>query len=129
MLKSLKNRKAQAVMGEYVVVIFLAVSVVTGMMFYFQRAIQARIRDAREYMVTEVRARTEGSFEGNLYREYEPYYANTVAIVSRNMNDESRLLGGGSSGIFQKYYNETTSVSSNSETAPPRDHELTTPVN
>ena len=128
MLRTLKNKNAQAVMGEYVLVIFLVMAVLTAMTVYFRRAVQARIHDARDYMVTEVRARTTGVFNGNLYREYEPYYGNTSARVFRSTDYEARVLPGGSSGIFQKDYNETVSVQVNSETAPPRDFDLTTPT-
>ncbi|MBN1870028.1 MAG: hypothetical protein JW847_05580 [Candidatus Omnitrophica bacterium] len=128
MLRALKNRNAQAVMGEYVVVIFLVMAVLMAMTMYFKRALQARIHDARDYMVTEVRARSAGSFNGDLYREYEPYYTNTLSNVARAIEFETRLLPSGSSGIFQKIFNEILSVSVNSETAPPRDYNLTTPT-
>lgn len=129
MLKSLRNKNAQAVMGEYVLVIFLVMAVLTAMTIYFKRAVQARIHDARDYMVSEVRVRTAGSFDGNLYKEYEPYYGNTVATVFRSMDDQTMILPGASSGIFQKIYNETVAVQVNSETAPPRDFDQTTPTN
>lgn len=129
MLRALKNTNAQAVMGEYVMVIFLVLAVLMAMMVYFRRAVQARIHDARDYMVTEVRARTMGVFDGNLYREYEPYYGNTSATVFRSVDDESRVLPGASSGIFQKVYDSTTVVRVNSETAPPREFDRTTPRN
>ena len=116
-------------MGEYAVVIALAMAVLMMMGVFVRRALQARIHGARDYMVSEVRARTDGVFNGNLYKEYEPYYLNTVAQVSRNYTDDSLLLPAGSSGIFQKTFNEITSIVVNSETAPPRDFNLTTPIN
>ena len=129
MLRVLKNKNAQAVMGEYVLVIFLVMAVLTAMTVYFRRALQARIHDARDYMIGEVRVRTAGVYNGNLYKEYEPYYGNTAARVFRSMDDEIRVLPGGSSGIFQKIYDGTVSVQVNSETAPPQDYDRTTPVN
>lgn len=129
MLRALKNKNAQAVVGEYTIVIFLVMAVVITMAVYFKRAVQARMRDAREYMITEVRERTDGDFNGILYREYEPYYGNTAAVVSRDMNEETRIQPGGSSGIFQKFYNVSVSVDVNSETAPPKDFNRTEPVN
>jgi hypothetical protein len=129
MLKSLKNTKAQAMMGEYAVVIALAMAVLMTMGVFVRRAIQARIHDARDYMVSEVRNRTLGLFNGNLYKEYEPYYINTAAEVTRSHTDTSGLLPGGSSGIFLKTFDETTSATISSETAPPKDFNLTTPIN
>ena len=129
MLKTLRNTKAQAVMGEYVIVIFLVMAVMTSMTIYFKRAVQARIHDARDYMVTEVRERTAGIYTGNLYREYEPYYSNTSATVFKVTDHETMVQSGASSGIFRKVYDERTSVRVNSETAPPREFNRTTPVN
>lgn len=127
MLKLNKNRKAQAVMGEYVVVIAMVVAVIVAMTIYFKRSIQSRIHDARDYMVREVRTRTAGDFAGDLYTGYEPYYGNTISQVSRDVDDRTILLPGGSSGIFIKNYDQTVTMSVNSETAPPRAFDLTTP--
>jgi hypothetical protein len=129
MLKPLKNKNAQAISGEYALLIFLVLAVLGGMSVYFRRAIQARIHDARDYMIGEVRARTAGEFDGNLYKEYEPYYIKTLANVVRRTSDRTTLLPGDSSGIFRKEYDEAVSVVVNSTTAPPRDFERTTPVN
>lgn len=129
MLRHLKNNNAQAVMGEYVLVFFLVMTVMVSMTIYFKRAVQARIYDARNYMVGEVRTRTQGQFDGNLYKWYEPYYANTQAVVTRSMDDTSTLTGGGSSGLFNRVYDQSTAVRVNSETSPPREFQATTPVN
>ncbi|MCK5260181.1 MAG: hypothetical protein KAJ70_03885 [Candidatus Omnitrophica bacterium] len=129
MLKALKNTKAQAVTEEYTIVIFMVMAVLTVMTVYFKRVVQARIHDARDYMVTEVRARTDGIYTGNLYREYEPYYGNTSGTVSRATDSETMVQPGASSGIFRKVYNERTSVWIHSETAPPREFDRTTPIN
>ena len=130
MLRNLNNRRAQAVVGEYVLVIFLVLAVVTGMTVYWKRALQGRIHDARDYMVNSVRQRTAGSFNGDLYLHYEPYYLNTSATVSRSVDHTSRLLPSLplSSGIFVKTINESTAMQVISETAPPRDFNLTTPT-
>lgn len=128
MLKNLSNRQAQAVMGEYVVVIFMVLAVIVAMTVYFKRAIQARLHDARDYMVNDVRQRTAGSYNGELYLHYEPYYTNTIATVARDASSTTRILPGASSGIFRKVIDETTSVQVNSETAPPREFNLTTPT-
>jgi len=129
MLRHINNMRAQAVVGEYALVIFLVLGVITAMTVYFKRGIQARIHGARDYMINDVRARTAGSYGGDLYLEYEPYYTNTDATVTRNIRHTTSLLPGASSGIFQKTIDESTSVEVSSETAPPRDFDLTTPGN
>lgn len=129
MLKQIRNKQAQAVMGEYVLVIFLVIAGIVSMAIYFKRAVQARIHDARDYMVSEVRTRTAGEYDGDLYLEYEPYYINTAATVTRDASDTKSLAPGASSGIFQKIFDETTSVQASSETAPPREFDRTTPQN
>jgi len=128
MLRQIVNNKAQAVMSEYILTIFLVVAVIVAMTIYFKRGVQARIHDARDYMVGEVRVRTAGSFTGNLYKEYEPYYTETNAIVDRDIVDTTRLEPGGSSGIFTKIYDQTIDIRLNSQTAPPKDFNATTPT-
>jgi hypothetical protein len=120
MLRCLKEKKAQAIMGEYAMLFFLVMATVIAMMVYFKRAIQVRIYEAHNYMVEQAQSRTAGDFNGTFYKEYEPYYANTSAIVTRDINEETYLDEGASSGIFRKDYNTTISVAVNSETAPPR---------
>ena len=48
---SLFTRKGQAIMGEYMLVIFVAVGTIVAMTVYFKRAWQARVFDARNYML------------------------------------------------------------------------------
>jgi len=117
-------------MGEYVVVIFLVVTAISTMMIFIRRGMQARIHDARDYMVNEVRERTRGQFAGNLYREYEPYYVNTsVQEIARDARHQKTLTQGGSSGIFGMDVNESTDVSGAvSITLPPSEFDLTTPT-
>ena len=131
MLKILKTKRAQAVMGEYVVVIFLVVTVIGAMTIFFKRAVQARIHDARDYMVKEVRNRTKGEFDGNLYFEYEPYYVNTyVPEIVRDARYNKTLSQGATSGVFVMDMDEKTDVpAAISVTLPPSEHDRTTPKN
>ena len=77
MLKKLiKNKKAQQT-AEYALLISLVVAAVIAMQTYAQRAIQARIRDASDYFVTET------SDLGNT-AQYEPYYLDSSYVVSRD---------------------------------------------
>lgn len=125
MLKYLNNRRAQAVVGEYALVIFLMLGAVVAMTVYFKRGVQARMHDARDYMVDEVRQRSAGSYDGDLYLGYEPYYTNTDATITRDSSSTTNILPGATSGIFKKETNESTTVNVFSETAPPKDFGLT----
>lgn len=127
MIRLRKNEKAQARMIEYAMLFALVMAAAVTMTVYFKRGVQARIYDARNYMISEVRARTAGQFDGNLYMGYEPYYANTSAVIARDVTERTALDEGGSSGIFTKTYDHTVMIAVNSETAPPRDADLTTP--
>ena len=129
MLKHLKNRRAQAVMGEYMLVIFLVLAVIVSMTIYFKRLVQARIHDTRDYMFNEVIIRTAGDFDGNLYKEYEPYYTNVASTITSDVDQTTALVPSLplSSGIYRKVVNEVTSVRSMSETAPPKEFRLTEP--
>ena len=128
---SLGSSTGQAVMGEYVVVIFLVVAVIGAMTIFFKRAVQARIHDARDYMEKEVRERTQGEFDGNLYLEYEPYYVNTyVPQIVREAVYNKTLSQGASSGVFVMGIDEKTDVpAAISVTLPPAAYDRTTPKN
>lgn len=84
---------------------------------FVQRALQARIRDTKIYMIDSVQNITGV----NASYEYEPYYANVSTVVDRNRNEEMQLLGGGATGIFRKIVNAQTQTVTNSEQAPPKD--------
>ncbi|MCA9398114.1 MAG: hypothetical protein KC618_00065 [Candidatus Omnitrophica bacterium] len=119
MFRSLKNKKAQAVSGEYVLLFFLVIGMMTAMSIYFRRTIQARIYDANGTMFNIVKDRTTGlNIVGNLYTEYEPYYANTQSIVERNTATTEELFQGGGAKVS---YDEETIMRTNSVTAPPKD--------
>ncbi|MBI5415884.1 MAG: hypothetical protein HZA29_03615 [Candidatus Omnitrophica bacterium] len=121
MLRYLKTNNAQAVMGEYVLVLFVVVGMVTAMTIYFKRAVQARIVGARDKMFNIVLNRTAGYYTGSIYREYEPYYANTESSAARSEDTRTELLPGATTGIFRKTLDEVTAVQTRSETAPPKD--------
>ena len=108
-------------MGEYVLVFFLVIGMVTAMTIYFKRAVQARIFDTRNTMLNMALNRTEGYFTGNIQAEYEPYYGNTLSTSARQEDTTTNLLPGATTGIFRKITDETTAVQTHSETAPPKD--------
>jgi hypothetical protein len=92
------------------------------MTLYLKRAIQGRYRDARKAMSDVIATRAAGQYIGNFYIEYEPYYLNTTAVVSRAVGSTERLITspGFSSGIYNKEFSEWSETRSNSTTTPPQ---------
>ena len=84
--KFLKNKRAQNT-AEYALLIALVVAGIIAMQTYAQRALQARIHDASEFM-------TQQSFNGSdtTLPQYEPYYLTSSYNVTRDSN-EQQLLG------------------------------------
>ncbi len=79
----LKNRKAQNT-AEYALLIALVVAGVIAMQTYAQRALQARVHDASQYMATQTNV-----IGGNT--QYEPYYMSSNYDVNSNSVDNKRL--------------------------------------
>lgn len=79
--KLLKNKVAQT-MAEYALLISLVVAAVIAMQTYAQRAIQARIRDASQYMAAQTN-------ELGTTNQYEAYYQSSDYDISRNSTDTS----------------------------------------
>ena len=101
----LKNKKAQNT-AEYALLIALVVAGIIAMQTYAQRALQARIHDASQYMAN---ADTLGGLNST---QYEPYYLQTNYNVNTN-SDEVQRLGPGLDGKTvdtnrQRLGNETT---------------------
>ena len=79
----LKNRKAQNT-AEYALLIALVVAGVIAMQTYAQRALQARVHDASNYMASST------SLIGT-NQQYEPYYQQSNYDVVSNSQDNKRL--------------------------------------
>jgi len=121
MLRILKNNRAQAVFGEYLLVFLIVVGFLTAMTIFVKRALQAKVYDARNYMYNTVADRTGDYYNGTVAIEYEPYYLSYNRAVTRGVDNDSNLLPGATTGIFRKTLDQTTSVQTESETAPPRE--------
>ena len=80
----LKNRKAQNT-AEYALLIALVVAGIIAMQTYAQRALQARIHDASQYM-----ANTD-QLAGMNSTQYEPYYLQTNYNINSASVDNKRL--------------------------------------
>lgn len=73
--KLIRNKKAQQT-AEYALLIALVVAAVIAMQTYAQRAIQARIKGASDYLASET------STLGDV-NQYEPYYLRSQYEVDR----------------------------------------------
>lgn len=91
--KLLKNKRAQQT-AEYALLISLVVAAVIAMQTYAQRAIQARIRDASQYMASQTNAL-------GTTNQYEPYYTSSSYEVTKDSTEGS------------VHNNETISLSTN----------------
>ena len=74
--KLIRNKKAQQT-AEYALLIALVVAAVIAMQTYAQRAIQARIKAAADYMTTN------DGLIGTI-NQYEPYYLESMYEVGRD---------------------------------------------
>src|SRR5208337_2462050 len=83
----LKNRKAQNT-AEYALLIALVIAGVIAMQTYAQRALQARIHDASQYMAN---ADSNVSIGLGNSTQYEPYYLNSQYNVGANSAENKRL--------------------------------------
>jgi Flp pilus assembly pilin Flp len=81
--KLIKNKKAQNT-AEYAILISLVVAGIIAMQTYAQRALQARVRDAGQYLATQ-------SSDLGTSVQYEPYYLTTNYTVTRNEEDTQLL--------------------------------------
>lgn len=92
--KLLKNKRAQQT-AEYALLISLVVAAVIAMQTYAQRTIQARIRDASQYLTTQTSAL-------GATNQYEPYYLETDYNIDRN-DSKTEVLSqrADKSGLYQ----------------------------
>ncbi len=86
----LKNRKAQNT-AEYALLIALVVAGVIAMQTYAQRALQARVHDAAQYMAS---ADSNSSIGLGNSTQYEPYYLNSDYNVATQSQDKKLLAQG-----------------------------------
>jgi hypothetical protein len=75
----LKNKKAQNT-AEYALLIALVVAGVIAMQTYAQRALQARVRDAGQFLAS-------GTSALGRTNQYEPYYMRTDYTIDRSSNE------------------------------------------
>jgi uncharacterized protein (UPF0333 family) len=87
MLKRLLKSKRAQNTAEYAILISLVVAGIIAMQTYAQRALQARVRDAGQYL------QQESSAIGNTV-QYEPYYLDTSYNVITSDTQKEVLAAG-----------------------------------
>jgi len=122
------NNKGQSVLAEYVTIFFIAIAAMVGITAFVQRGLQARIHDARNYMIDTVV--NSGACDANCMQatgnsigyEYEPYYMQMFSASSQNAKDNSERTSGNPAALGAIYYralNETTKSTTVSIQLPP----------
>ena len=79
----LKNKKAQNT-AEYALLIALVIAGIVAMQQYAQRALQARVRDASQYMAGQTNSLGSS-------KQYEPYYQSSNYQVQKDSVDKKVL--------------------------------------
>ena len=118
------NNKGQAILSEYVMIFFVVVAAGVAMTTFVQRAYQARIHDARNFMIETVS--NSGACDANCLLaagisgtqipfEYEPYYSYAISNVQQNQQDRSSATSGNAQVIgvtYNKLLDDTTQTNS-----------------
>ena len=105
MLQKLKSHRAQANISEYAITFAVVVATILAMSFYVKRVVQGRIHDGANHIVDRMRLHPE--FKGNIWVQYEPYYAKSDSLTARKAGSDTMLLDETpptSSGIFKKIF-------------------------
>ena len=122
------NNKGQAVMSEYVMIFFVVIAAAVAMTMYVQRALEARIHAARNFMIQTVNnsgacdANCLHATGGNIWYGYEPYYTETVADIQQGQTDTTGATTGNPKvlgGKYLKSLNEDSSAVSTTLQLPP----------
>lgn len=95
--KLMKNKKAQQT-AEYALLISLVVAAIIAMQTYAQRTIQARIRDASQYLANS-------TSELGKTVQYEPYYLTTSYETVRDDTTEQVQTIAGGRAVFNTVEN------------------------
>jgi len=117
---NLKNRRGQGVTVEYAVLFFIVIAAITAMSTYSKRAIQGRVRDARNYVVRQVEpAYANGRTNSQFYFEYEPYYTQTTTDKNElTQTTENQTPWAGHEGKFGTGIASTVTSRTTSNVAP-----------
>jgi hypothetical protein len=132
------NNQGQAVLSEYVMIFFVVIAALVAMTTYVQRGFEARIHDARNLAMNAVvssgacDANCLQATGGNLFYEYEPYYAVSGANVQQDGTDTTGATKGNPQAlgaIYTKSTNESTGTVGVSCQLPPECAGASVPLN
>ncbi|MBF0490972.1 MAG: hypothetical protein HQL15_10280 [Candidatus Omnitrophica bacterium] len=122
------NKRGAASLAEYAIIILVVVAVGMGMTTYVRRSLQARMRDARQYMIASVNTACDASCQqaanivGRGVRgQYEPYYTQVNSAINADSVSTRRLVAteGTNPGNFIVELNSQTQSDSNSKQLSP----------
>ena len=120
------NNKGQSILSEHVMVFFIVVAALVAMTTFVQRGLQARIHDARNFMVNSVNsvcdANCLAATGGKIANEYEPYYAQMLSDQVHNEETNLSATQGNAQvlgAIYFKTSKESTKIISTSVQLPP----------
>jgi hypothetical protein len=127
MFRLLKNKNGQGIAVEYAITFFLVMAFMGAITVYFKRAINARLRDSRNYMaqtvyrmVTTHPTYSANAYVGGLWVEYEPYYMDQQVFSDYQTSQTHTESAPGPTGIVQDVFNDMSRSRSLSEQLPPR---------
>ncbi|MEI7999052.1 MAG: hypothetical protein WCH62_06055 [Candidatus Omnitrophota bacterium] len=126
------NQHGAAAFSEYVVTFFLVVGFIVTMTTYMQRTLQARVHDARTYMINAVsrecgvncmNATGLSSTSYTIGEQYEPYYTQINATTNTDSLSHKGLLatGIGGTGTFIARTNQKNQGNIGTSQLPPKD--------
>jgi hypothetical protein len=88
------NNKGQSIFSEYVMIFFVVIAAAVAMTTFVQRGFEARIHDARNYLITTVNSACDANCmnatgANSIPFEYEPYYEQFLSTVQNYERDAS----------------------------------------
>lgn len=122
------NKKGQSILSEHLMIFFIVIAALVAMTTYVQRSFEARIHDARNFMIDSVMnnsvcdANCLAATGGQISHEYEPYYSETFSDVQKNEIETKGATKGKPVIIGAVYYssiNQETYTNSISNQLPP----------
>jgi len=133
MARGISGNKGQSSLSDYVVTFFIVIAAAVAMTVYIQRSLQAKTKDARDYMVGLASANCDGDCKAaagisgsGIPREYEPYYGKVDSQTRRDSDVRTGFVGGThivnkQNRLFDEMSsrNETVETTSHSEQLPP----------
>jgi hypothetical protein len=121
------NNKGQSVLSEYVMIFFVVIAAGVAMTTFVQRSFEARVHDARNYVVDSVMnvcdVNCVNAAGGSITHEYEPYYSVSLADAQHNESERDTTGQGNAQvlgAVYTKTKNEGTQTISTSCQLPPQ---------